>query len=186
MEVESTDWLPRVLRRVALAVIVLCGLAMIVGLLPGMKVYKDANDCFGHALGRLFSAHGGGGGSTCESHYVLIRTERAGGWELMLALLPVVLGGLAVRRWPRPLIAGLWPLGAFVLLAIGVIVTFDLEIFSLERKVAMWPTVVVSVLLGFVALIMLIVFVAMPIVGVVRFRARRRAAREVIPQARVV
>ena len=181
---SNQDWLPRVLRVVALAVIVVCGLAMVIGLLPGTEIYRDANDCFGHALGSLFSAHGGGG--HCEAHYKLIGTRPAGGGELILALTPVVLGGLAVRRWPRPLVAGLWPVGAFVLLVIGVVITFDLDLFSLEHKVPLWPSYVVSALLGLIALVMMVLVVAMPIIGIRRALARRRAAREVMPEARVI
>lgn len=183
-DVSKPDWLPRVLRVVALAVIVVCGLAMVIGLLPGTKIYRDANDCFGHALGSLFSAHGGGG--HCEPHYKLIGTKPAGGFDLVVALIPLVLGGLAVRRWPRPLVAGLWPVGAFVLLVIGAIVTLDFDIFSLERKVPLWPSYVVSGLLGLIALIMLVLIIAMPIISIHRALARRRAAREAFPAARVV
>jgi hypothetical protein len=185
MEDEHKDWLPPTLRTIALVVIALCGVAVVFGMFPGTKVYKDANDCFGHALGALFSAHGGGH-STCESHYILVRTESAGGWQGALALTPIVLGAMVLRRWPRPLIAFLWPMGGFVLLAIGFIVTFKLEIFSLEHKVALWPTYVVSAMLGLIFLIMTALFLGSPIVGIVRWRARRRAARERIPEARVV
>ena len=184
-DVSKPDWLPRVLRAVALAVIVVCALAMVVGLLPGTKIYRDASECFGHALGNLFSAHGGGGGH-CEPHYRLIGTKPAGGFELVAALIPIVLGGFAVRRWPRPLVAGLWPVGAFVLLVIGVVVTLDLDIFSLERKVPLWPSYVVSTLLSLIALVMMVLVVAMPVISIRRALARRRAAREAFPEARVV
>jgi hypothetical protein len=183
-DLSKPDWLPRVLRGVALAVIVVCALAMVFGMLPGTAIYRDANDCFGHALGSLFSAHGGGG--HCEAHYKLIGTKPAGGFELALALLLVVLGALAVRRWPRPLVAGLWPVGAFVLLVIGAIVTLDFDIFSLEHKVPLWPSYVVSALLGLIALVMMALVVAMPIISIRRALARRRAAREAFPEARVV
>lgn len=182
----SKDWLRSALRVTAFGVIALCGIAMVLGWLPGTEVYRDSNDCFGRALGALFSAHGGGARSSCESHYVLVRVERAGGWALMAALLPVVLGAIAVQRWPRPLIAWLLAFGTFAVLAIAIAVTFDLDLFSLEHEVALWPSYAVTAILGVLALILLLLFVAMPIIGFVRWRARRRAEAERLPVAKVV
>jgi hypothetical protein len=183
--VES-DRLARGLKLIALLVIAMCAIAMVVGLFPGKHVYRDANDCFGEALGRLFSAHGGGGGSTCAPDYVFVRRELAGGWQLMLALAPVVLGGLAVWRWPRIFVAALWPVIAFVLLVISIAIALDFEIFSLEHTVLLWPSYVVTALVTLVTLILVFLFFAMLVVAVLRVRARRRAERERIPEARVV
>ena len=182
---RDDDWLPRWLRNDAIAMIALCGLAMIVGWFPGTEVYRDTHDCFGRALGALFSAHGGGGG-TCEPHYVHVRTDRAGSWQLVLALTPVVLGGLALWRWPRLWIAFVWPLVTFSTLVIGFAVTFHIDFFSLEHKVSLWPTYVVSSLLGLAGLLLLALLLAAPVVGFVRWRERVRAARERLPIARVV
>jgi hypothetical protein len=179
------NWLTRQLRTTGLVVVVLCVVAMIVGMLPGTEIYRDANDCFGQALGQLFSAHGGGHGR-CEAHYVHVGTERAGGWWMILALLPVALGGLAVRRWPRIWVALLWPLGAFVLLVIGILLALDIEIFSLTHKVMLWPAKTVGIVLTAIGFIMLELFVEMLIVGIWRLYARRRAARDALPEARVV
>jgi len=184
--VDDNDTLRQSLRIQALVVIALCGVAMILAWFPGVRVYREANDCFGHALGQLFSAHGGGGHSTCESRYVLEGTKLAGSWKTMLALAPVVLGGFAMRRWPRPLIAWACTLPTLVLLVIALLLTFDVQIFSLDHEVPMWPTYVIAVIAAIIALIMTELFVAMPIVGFVRWRARKRAERERLPEAKVV
>lgn len=182
----QTEWVPRVLRVVALTVCALCGVAMVVGWLPGIEVYRDANDCFGRALGALFSAHGGGGRSPCEHHYVYVETRLAGGWGLMAALAPVVLGGLALWRWPKLWIAWVWPVLMFVLLVVSVVLTLDFDIFGTEHKVPLWPSYVVSTMMALIAIVFVVLIVTVPIVALVRLRARRRAARERIPEARVV
>lgn len=181
-----TDWVPRVLRVVALTVCAVCGVAMVIGWFPGMDVYRDTNDCFGRALGALFSAHGGGGHRTCEPHYVYVGTRLAGGWNLMASLAPVVLGGLALWRWPKLWLAWVWPVLMFALLVVSVVLTLDFDIFSLEHKVPLWPSYVVSALMAILALVFVVLVVAVPIIALVRWRARRRAARERVPEARVV
>jgi hypothetical protein len=90
-----------VLRLVATVVLGLCGIAVIVGFIPGVDVYEDKNDCIGHAFARAFSWHGGGDRSPCVRNDVLLRTEAAGGWPLVLSLAWVALGAVALRRWPR-------------------------------------------------------------------------------------
>lgn len=182
----SKDWLGSALRVTALGLIALCAIAMVLGWLPGTEVYRDSNDCFGRALGALFSAHGGGAHSSCESQYVLVRVERAGGWALMASLAPVVLGALAVWRWPRPLVAWLLAFGTFAVLAVAIAATFDLDLSLVEHHAALWPSYAVTVIVGVLAVILMVLFVAMPIIGVVRRRARRRAEEERLPVAKVV
>jgi hypothetical protein len=182
---DETDWVRSVLRATALGVIILCWLGMAVGMLPGVKIYEDTNDCFGRALGSLFSAHGGRG-STCEPHYVYVRTDKACGFEAVLVFSAVALGALAVRRWPRLLVAWLWPVVSFAAVAITFVLTFELDLFSTEHEVALWPAYVVGALAVLVALILAALVAVVPIVAGLRWRARRRAARDALPEARVV
>lgn len=179
-----------VLRAVATLVLVLCGLAVIVGFIPGIDIYEDKNDCVGHALARAFSWHAGGDRSPCVRNDVLLRTEAAGGWPLVLSLAWVALGAVAVRRWPRLWIAALWPLVMIVSGTIFVAFTFELDLFSPIREVPRWPATLLAFLVGTIALVLVTVLIVTPIVGTKRYLAARKAERDAQPeplaQARVV
>lgn len=77
-----------------------------------------------------------------------------------------------------------------VLLAIGLLVTFDPEIFSLLRKVPLWPAYAVGVLLTLLAVIEVILLFAMPAVGIIRavraWHARRAPEPAELARAVVV
>lgn len=179
-----------VLRLVATVVLGLCGIAVIVGFIPGVDVYEDKNDCIGHAFARAFSWHGGGDRSPCVRNDVLLRTEAAGGWPLVLSLAWVALGAVALRRWPRLWIAALWPLVMIVSAAIFFAFTFELDLFSPIREVPRWPATLLAILVGAIAVILVAVLVVVPIVGTLRWLAARKAERDAQPeplaQARVV
>lgn len=77
----------------------LCVVVLIVAMLPGRRVYSDANNCVGNGLAELANteAHGG----SCTSSYTkIVRTEAAGGWLAIVAAVSVVFGGLLVRDRP--------------------------------------------------------------------------------------
>lgn len=179
-----------VLRAVAVLVLVLCGLSVIVGFIPGVDIYEDKNDCIGRAFARAFSWHGGGDRSPCVRNDVLLRTEAAGGWPLVLSLAWVALGAVALRRWPRLWIAALWPFVMIVSAAIFFAFTFELDLFSSIREVPRWPAILLAFLVGTIALILLTVLIVTPIVGTKRYLAARRAERDAEPeplaQARVI
>lgn len=178
-----------VLRLVATVVLVLCGIAAIVGFIPGVDVYEDKNDCIGHAFARAFSWHGGDR-TPCVRNDVLLRTEAAGGWALVLSLAWIALGAVALRRWPRLWVAALWPLVMIVSAAIFFALTFELDLFSPIREVPRWPVTLLAFLVGTIALILVTVLVVTPIVGIRRYLAARQAERDAQPeplaQARVV
>jgi len=180
----------RVLRSVATVVLVLCGLAVVVGFIPGVDVYEDKNDCIGHAFARAFSWHGGGDRTPCVRNDVLLRTVAAGGWPLVLSLAWVALGAVALRRWPRLWIAALWPLVMIISATVFFAFTFELDLFSPIREVPRWPATLLAFLVGTIALILVAVLIVTPIVGVRRYLAARKAERDAQPeplaQARVV
>lgn len=178
-----------VMRWTASLVIVLCGIAVVVGFIPGVDIYEDKNDCIGQAFARAFSWHGGGDRSPCVRNDVLLRTEAAGGWTLVLALLPIALGGLVLRRWPRLWIAALWPLVMIGSAAIFLAVKFELDLFSPIREVPRWPATLLGLVVGAIVVVLLVVLIVVPIVGITRWlqaRARREPEPEPIARARVV
>jgi hypothetical protein len=142
------DWLPPLLRKLAVAVIAACLIAIVVGFLPGVE-----------------------------------QRPAGGGW-LIAMLAPVMVGALAVRRYPRPLVAGLWPLGAFWMLMAGVTAMFEVELFTPHRE--LWPAYVVNVLVALIGIVMVVLLVAMPAIVIARASALRRAERDAFPAARVV
>lgn len=181
------DWFPRTLRAIATVVLVLCAAAAVVGSVPGVEVYKDTRDCLGEALGGLFVMHHGHHASPCERNPVLIGTEAAGGWELLVALLPVALGAWIVRRRPTYLAAFLWPVLLLVSFAVWFVATFDLDLFSTIHRVPMWPAYALQTALGAIALTLLVVMIGVPIVALVRAIRRPRPPRpEPLAPARVV
>lgn len=179
-----------VLRWIAGLVLGLCALAVLVGFIPGIDVFEDKNDCIGRALARAFSWHGGGDHSPCERNDVLLRTEAAGGWPLLVSLVPVALGALALRRWPKLWIAALWPLLLIVAAAIFFAFTFELDLFSPIREVPRWPAHLLAVVVVAIAVVLAVVLLVTPIVAIRRIVMARRAEREAQPepfaQARVV
>ncbi|HVK85425.1 MAG TPA: hypothetical protein VM513_15005 [Kofleriaceae bacterium] len=181
------DWFPRTLRAIATVVLVLCAIAAVAGVVPGVQVYKDTNDCIGEALGNLFVMHHGGHAQPCESNPVLIGTEAAGGWSFLVALLPIALGAWIVRRHPTYLAAFLWPVLLLVAFAVWFVATFDLDLFSPIHRVPMWPAYALQTVLGAIALMLAVVMIGVPIVALVRAIRRPRAPRpEPLAAARVV
>lgn len=178
----------RVLRNVAATVLVLCGVAVVVGFIPGVDVYEDKNDCIGQAFSRAFSWHGSSDSAPCVRNDVLLRTEAAGGLPLVIALLPVALGALVVRRWPRLWIAALWPFVLVGSIAIFFAFTFDLDLFSPIREVPRWPATLTAYTAGAIAVVLLAVLIGVPIVAWRNLAARRAEQRrqQTLAPARVV
>lgn len=180
------DWFPSTLRGLAAGVLILCVLAALVGLLPGYDVYKDGNDCIGRAIGRLV-AFEHGDPSACIRADVFVRTDPAGGLELVLAMLPIVLGALLVRRWPGYVSGFLWPVAMVVTFAVWFVATFSLDLFSGTRTVMLWPAHVVAILVGAIAVILTVLMFGVPLLALVRAILRPRAPRpEPLARARVV
>ncbi|MBA3393735.1 MAG: hypothetical protein H0T89_13895 [Deltaproteobacteria bacterium] len=111
--------------------------ALILGLLPGSETYRDTNDCFGHALGGLFSH---GRRSPCESHWVYVATTPVvAHWNWLLGFLFVLLApGVLIWRNARIAFALLWSLWAIGAGTIGFLASFDLGDWSV-KTVELWP-----------------------------------------------
>jgi hypothetical protein len=183
---RGIDWLTRSLRIAAWTVITLTAIALFFGFFPGANIYRDTSNCFGRALGALFSAHGGGGDGGCTATYVFDHTESAGGWELWAALVPVALLALLVRRRPTPALAVAWALSGF-LIAIAVIAsTFELDLFSEYSRQTLWPShAVTGAVIGIYGVLALVTVVAPTTAAVraIRRHRARRAQRPVFPRA---
>lgn len=166
--------------------ITLSALALFFGFFPGTIVYRDTNDCFGEALGSLFSAHGHGGGNGCTANYVYDHTESAGGWELWAVMVPAALLALLVRHRPRPALAVAWALASFLIAIAVIAVTFELDLFSEYHRLPLWPSHAVSgAVIGVFGVLALVTVVAPTTAAVraIRRHRARRAQRPVFPRA---
>lgn len=113
--------------------------ALILGFLPGTETYRDTNDCFGNALGGLFSAHHGRR-PPCESHYVYVATTPVvAHWNWLLGFLFMLFApGILIWRKPRIAFALLWALWAIGAGTVGFLASFDLGDWSV-KTVELWP-----------------------------------------------
>ena len=157
------------LRRLIVALTVLAVVLLGIGLLPGERVYDDANNCFGHVFGALASTEHQQ--SACESSYTQLRETRlAGGVPLAVYLIIVVAPGWLVYRTPRARPAWWWfawsIIGAVLSACLGFYLEFNLDLFS--RTVILWPTRVVE---AGIAVIEVALLLGLPLV-VVRSRTR--------------
>ena len=62
----------RILRGIVIAISILGAIAIVFGFLPGIDVYRDTSDCFGHAFASLFSH---ASSRDCESSWQLVETR---------------------------------------------------------------------------------------------------------------
>ena len=163
----------RRLRRIV-RVVALLGIAgALFGLLPGERVYDDANNCFGHAIGSFF-----GYGERCQSSYTkLVTTRLAGGLPLVLFVGATLLYGWILVNNPRRWVALAWLVWTAVGLVIVFAATFELDLFM--HTVTLWPMHVTFTLIG--AMLVLI----FPIAPIVAFTSKREVIDETA-SARVV
>ena len=161
----------RRIRRVLELALVASVLACALGMLPGKRVYADASNCFGAAF---LIVHGGARDCT-PSYSQLTETRRAGGPALLAAVAVLLVPGILAYRRPRRLWAAALPL-LLVAVAIGVFyLTWSLDLFV--RVEVLWPTHVVS---GLVGVVSVLIGIGLPLATFVG----RDAAR--LPRARVI
>jgi hypothetical protein len=161
------------LRRLIIGLTVLAVVLLGIGLLPGERVYDDANNCFGRVFGALGNTEHQQ--SACESSYTrLSETRLAGGLPLAIYLVVVVGPGWLVYRKPRARPAWWWfawsIVGAVLSACLAFYLEFHLDLFS--RTVILWPTRVVEV--G-IATIQGALLLALPLI-IVRSRTPRAPA----------
>jgi hypothetical protein len=183
---ERRDYVrTRFLRVSVLVIVVLGAAAIVISMIPSVEVYKDANDCFGHALGRVFSAHGGGR-SSCESSWVLVDTRPPANVASMLSYLAIVLApAMVIWKWPRLGFAVAWSPWTMVASVVMILSTFELfGDFALRTKqlplAHVFDWVMVVLLVG----LMLVIPVATLVIGIAT--RKRPPPPPVFPTARVV
>lgn len=143
----------------------LCAVVVIVAMLPGRRVYSDANNCVGLGLASLgMTEHHGG---HCEPSYTKVeRTEPAGGWPAIVVACVVALAAGILYRKPKRSTALLFWLWCGLSIGLAMALTIDFSFF--DHVVTLWP----QELLGFVfGMIGVLVFAA-PIVA---FATREKA-----------
>ncbi|MBV8756264.1 MAG: hypothetical protein JO257_03245, partial [Deltaproteobacteria bacterium] len=121
--------LARRLRRIVHLVLALCAVIVVLAMLPGRRVYSDANNCFGNGLASL--------GMTesrehhCEPSYTkLERTEPAGGWPAIVIACAVALAAGILYRKPKRSTALLFWLWSALTTGIAFALTIDFDFFD--------------------------------------------------------
>ena len=133
----------KILRGIAIAIAGLGTIAIVFGFLPGVDVYRDTSDCFGHAFASLFS-HASSRG--CQSSWHFVETRSVVDQPLWMTLYFAVLmaPGLLVWRFPQLKFLLVWSLIAIGSTFLTIVATFDLGSWS-ERTVQLWPVYVFGV-----------------------------------------
>jgi hypothetical protein len=172
----------KILRGIAIGIAVLGTIAIVLGFVPGVDVYRDGNECFGQALGSLFS-HGSSRG--CQASWQLVETRSVVDHPLWMALYFALLmaPGLLVWRFPQLKLLLVWSLIAISSTFLMIVATFDLGSWS-ERIVQRWP----AYLFGAAVTIMLsVLIVGLPVFAAIyAFVTRtRRPAKPELPRARI-
>jgi hypothetical protein len=152
--------LARRLRRIVHLVLASCLVVAVLAMLPGRRVYGDANNCLGYALASL---------GTTEHHDVactpsftrLERTEPAGGWPALGTALAIAIGAALLYSRPDRKIALLFWAWSALSGASIVALSFQLDLFT--HVELLWPEHVLGFALGMLAIL---VFAA-PIVALV-------------------
>ena len=166
--------LERRLRRIVLLVALFGIAAAIAGMFPGEQVFDDANNCFGHAFGGLFSH---GGEVACTASYTkLVATRAAGGLPLVMFVGAELAYGAIVIQSPSRWVALGWTVWTGIGLVVWFGATFKLDLFSHTARLP--AETITYTLLG--AMLLLIC----PIALVVGFASKRTAPGA--PDARVV
>src|SRR5882672_2982073 len=89
----------RLRRAVTLMILGVAGVAMLLAFIPGVDVYRDGNDCFGEALGNLFSSESRH--RTCAPEWRHVGVAMSGGPWIALIVFCGALPALITLRWPR-------------------------------------------------------------------------------------
>ena len=145
--------LTRRLRRLTEIALALSVVLVVVAKLPGRRVYDDANDCFGAALGSFATTEHSS--YVCVPSYTkLVGTEDAGGWPVVLLAVAVALGAAILHRFPgRANALAYWVWCG--LAGTGVaFMTFDLDLFS--HVEILWPERVLGFALGMLAILVFV------------------------------
>jgi hypothetical protein len=152
--------LARRLRRIVHLVLGLCVVIVVVAMLPGRRVYSDANHCLGYALASFGNTEHHQVDCT-PSYTTLERTEPAGGWPAIGTALAIAIGAAILYRKPERRIAMLFWLWSALSCASIIALTFQLDLF--EHVELLWPAHVIGFALGMLAIL---VFAA-PVVALV-------------------
>ena len=179
---SSLDRLAGRLTVSAWIVLGLCAVALILGSVPGVDVQARSSDCLGQAFAGLGDMHYRSRDHECVPTFVHDHTESAGGFPLWMALGPVVLGALYVRRRPYPGVALACAGIGLVAAAVTVAMTLEIDVFGTKHRVDLWPAQVMSVAIAAIVGALVLALVSMPAVLIAR-AIRRRAAQPVIAQA---
>ena len=133
----------RILRGIVIAISILGTIAIVFGFLPGIDVYRDASNCFGHAFASLFS-HASSRG--CQSSWQLVETRSVVDHPIWMALYFGVLmaPGWLVWRYPQLKLLLVWTLVAIGTTFAMIVATFDLGSWT-ERTVQLVPAYVFGV-----------------------------------------
>jgi hypothetical protein len=162
------------LRKLITGLAVLAVVLIGVGLLPGQRVYHDANHCLGRALAALHLAE-----PSCTSSYTDLRgTYPAGGLRLALYLVVVLVPAWPLYRDPRAPRAWKWFAASIAagIIAGNLVFYLEVEPDALSHTVTLWPARIVE---AGVAAIQVVLLLALPLTI-----ARSRTPR--VPTARVV
>ena len=151
----------------------LCIVIAIVAMLPGRRVYGDANNCFGYAIASLGNTEHHEDHCT-PSYTQLERTDPAGGWPAFGTALAVAIGAAILYRKPERKIAMLFSLWSALSCASIIALSLQLDLF--DHVVLLWPARVLGFALGMLAIL---VFAA-PIVALVT----RESPSDSLPVAR--
>jgi hypothetical protein len=151
----------------------LCVVTVIVALLPGRRIYDDANNCFRNGLAELANTESHGG--HCEPSYTRVReTRSAGGWSAIFFVVAVALGaGMVLGRPTRASAIGFAIWTALISAAIAL---FNFQIFG-DVEVRLWPSHVLTFAVG---TLLVLVLIAAPLVA---FVTRERSS-DSLPAAR--
>ena len=120
---------------------------------PGRRVFDDANDCFGAALGSFASTEHSS--YVCVPSYTkLVGTEDAGGWPGVLFAVAVALGAAILHRFPGRANALAYWVWCGLAGSGAAFMSFDLDLFS--HVEILWPERVLGFTGGMLAIIVFV------------------------------
>jgi len=145
--------LTRRLRRLTEIALALSVVLAAMAKLPGHRVYDDANDCFGAAMGSLASTEHSS--YVCVPSYTkLVGTEDAGGWPIVLLAVAVALGAAILHRFPGRTNAVAYWVWCGLAGTGAVFMSLDFDLFS--HIEILWPERVLGFALGMLAIVVLV------------------------------
>lgn len=140
--------------------LILGGVAAVIGFFPGERIYDDANHCWIRGQESLGTT--GHYDENCTPSYTKLReTHPAGGWPVVGFVLAVALGAAIVCRKPRRAYALAWTIWTGLSALALILVMSDFH--SFDNVVIVWPTYVTQFAIG---MLLVLVMGATPLVAV--------------------